>query len=145
MFKPRESAQLILQKRVMVPKKNVITDCYKFFTDFISKTQSLKLVGWSFAFTGECASFASNGDIHSISKYEIYVRSPNCFISIPQYSEKWFDCVKSESKESWSLKHKREKLTSPAKLKTPISLTSLARVLNTPKTHRLGSKEYRLE
>lgn len=222
--KPRQSAQSILQKKIE-PVENVITDRYKSFTDFISKTQLLKLVGWSFTYTSDCASFACHDAIHSVPKYEIYVdnnlvftvrvllwsvpakhdiysqslklitityltrlimdlklcpgltdhfagsclehcvpkvfnikdstsaplhqskwyRSPNCIVLIPPSSEKCLECVRSESKESLSLKRKRDNLISPAKLKAPISMTSPDRIIKTLQNHRLENKELKEE
>ncbi|XP_057290402.1 uncharacterized protein LOC130613092 [Hydractinia symbiolongicarpus] len=222
--RPRQSAQSILQKKIE-PVENVITDQYKSFTDFISKTQLLKLVGWSFTYTSDCASFACHDAIHSVPKYEIYVdnnlvftvrvllwsvpakhdiysqslklitityltrlimdlklcpgltdhfagsclehcvpkvfnikdstsaplhqskwyRSPNCIVLIPPSSAKCLECVRSESKESLSLKRKRDNLISPAKLKAPISMTSPDRIIKTLQNHRLENKELKEE
>ena len=69
-----------------------------------------------------------------------WYRSPTCRVLVTTL-DKCQDCLKTESKENVSLKRKRENLTSPAKLKAPISLTSPERIKLTLQNYRLENKQ----
>ena len=74
-----------------------------------------------------------------------WYRSPSCKILIESSLNKCNNCSVAETKESLSLKRKRDNLTSPAKLKAPISLTSPEKIKLTLQNYRLENKQLKSE
>ena len=74
-----------------------------------------------------------------------WARSPSCIVLINSSLIKCGSCSVAETKESLSLKRKRDNLILPAKLKAPISLTSHERIKLTLQNYRLENKRLKSE
>ena len=74
--KPRESADIVLQKRLSSLESFTTThnnECYQSFSEFLTRVQSLKLHDWDVSITSSVAHFSLKDDLHVVPKFDIYI------------------------------------------------------------------------
>ena len=74
---PRKSAGIVLQKKLSSLESAITThnnmECYRSFSEFLTRVPSLKLHDWETSITSTIAYFNLKDDLHLVPKFEIYV------------------------------------------------------------------------